>query len=178
LTWPDLIVLGVIFITTLWGFKNGMVQELSGFVALGTAIWFAAAYKGAWDAWIVDTTNLAPAAGHAAGVALVAVFAYGVVSACMALLRRIARLPVIGLFDGILGAGFGALKGIVLSWAAIYVALFFPLTHQVRADLAVSKVVDLLLLPDNSIDAIVKANLPSFAQEEAAPIFKRHRLEP
>src|SRR5579864_4547572 len=58
MSWPDILVLALVALAALKGFKRGFIRELSGAVALvvGLAVpWF---YNGAFDRIVENTTHL------------------------------------------------------------------------------------------------------------------------
>ena len=93
-----------------------------------------------------------------------------------AVLSRIARLPVIGLGNGLGGAAVGIVKALIGTWAVLYVVLFFPLPSELRADLHNSQLVALVTSENPQIDGIVKATMPWFVRPLVQPLFARHRV--
>jgi uncharacterized membrane protein required for colicin V production len=176
LAWPD-IVLGIVAIVgTLKGFKRGLVEELTGAVALAFAIGAAFAYGGTWDAWVGARTHLGPGSTHVVGMVLYAAVAYVVVFAIGMALSTVAKLPIVGTANALGGAVVGLVKATVLAWAVVYVALFFPLSRDLRDDLHHSRLVAVLETPNAHLDGILRGSLPWFVKPFAASMFARHRV--
>ncbi len=176
LAWPDIAIGFVAIFGTLKGFKRGFVSELRGAVALAFGIAAAFAYGGMWDAWLHDRMHLGTGIAHVAGMVLYASLAYAVVYAIGSALAVVAKLPIVGTVNALLGALVGALKSAVFAWAVVYVALFFPLTAVLRDDLHRSHFVAALQRPNFAVDARVRASLPEFVRPFARALFDRHRV--
>jgi hypothetical protein len=91
-------------------------------------------------------------------------------------LSRIAKLPVIGIGNGIGGAVVGVAKAFVGVWIVLYVALFFPLSTDLRGDLHRSSLVALVTSPNPQIDVVLRGTMPSFVRPFVDPMFARHRV--
>ncbi len=74
------------------------------------------------------------------------------------------------------GTCVALLKATILIWVVLYVALFFPLSHDIRAGLHRSVLAGYITKPNTQVDARIIATLPSFARQYAAPIFARHHV--
>ena len=158
--WPDVVAAIVVLFGGLRGLKRGLVGELAGTLALGFAIYAAFRYPGMWDAWLAAHAHVARGATHVVGMIGYALLAYAVVRAIGGVLGSIARLPILGVFNGILGAAAGAAKAVVFLWAIVYAAHFFPLPYDVREDLRRSPAVALVRGPDDGLDAMLRSSLP------------------
>ncbi len=176
LVWPDVAIGLVMIVGTLGGFKRGLVRELAGAVALAFALAAAFAYGGTWDAWLHDRTHWGIGTAHVAGMVLYAAAAYAVVFGVGIALATIAKLPIIGTANALLGAAVGFVKASVLLWAIVYVALFFPLNANLRDDMHQSHLVAVLQRPNGRIDASLRGSLPPFVRPFAADLFARHRV--
>ena len=176
LGWPDVLIGVVVLIGMLMGFARGFVSALSGVVAVAVAVFAAFHYTGGWDAPIAAVTRLGPGSAHVIGMALFSIAAYAITVAAGVVLSRFARLPGIGLVNGVLGAGVGALVSVALLWFALYVALFFPLPRDLREDLHRSSLVVALAQPNAQVDDMLRAMLPMIARPFAMGFFDRHRL--
>ena len=92
------------------------------------------------------------------------------------LARGIVRLPLLGFGNTILGGAVGTLKAGVLVWAILYVALFFPLAPDLRADLHRSVLANLLTTPDAQLDTKLKDAVPWFLKPFSGGLFNRHKV--
>jgi len=174
--WPDLALALILLLGTLSGFKRGFVRELAGAVALAFAIAAGFAYRGTWDVWINDRTHMGGASAHITGLLLYAAAAYAIVYALGMALATIAKLPIISTVNALFGAVVGCAKALVLSWAIVFAALFFPLTPTLRDDLHQSRAIAFLQAPNRKIDAALRVALPPFVKPFATELFTRHRV--
>ena len=176
LAWPD-IALGVLALFgTLRGFKRGLVSELRGAIALAFAIGAGFAYRGTWDAWLAARLHLETGPAHVAGTVLYAMLAYALVFALASALAIVAKLPLVGTANALLGALVGLVKMTFFAWAVLYIALFFPLTPDVRDDLHRSHLVAALDVWNAPVDGRVRDALPDYVRPYAQALFERHRL--
>jgi hypothetical protein len=106
---------------------------------------------------------------------LFAIVAYALTVAAGVFFARIAKLPGLNLVNAILGAGVGALEAVALLWLVIYIALFFPLSADLRADLHRSSFVAALAAPNAQVDGSVRSLLPWIARPFVAPFFDNHK---
>jgi uncharacterized membrane protein required for colicin V production len=176
LTWPDLVIGGIALLFTLKGWKRGFVGEISGAIALGAAFWAALRYPGTLDAYARDLLHLGPGSAHVLGMIVFAVVVYIALMVLASILSRIAKLPVIGIGNGLGGAAIGLAKALFGIWAVLYVALFFPLDRSLRADLHKSQAVGFVTSPNTWIDDIVEGTVPSFIRPMVDPVFQNHRV--
>ncbi len=176
IAWPDIAIGAIVLFATLKGFKRGLIAELAGALALAFGVAAAFFYAGSWDHFVRAWTHLAPGTAHVLGMVLYAGAAYALVLALGIALSTVAKLPLIGTANALLGALAGLIKGVVFAWAVLYVALFFQLPRDVRADLHRSFFVALLQIPNSTLDGTLRAGLPGFVQPYADSIFARHRV--
>ncbi len=92
------------------------------------------------------------------------------------MLSRIAKLPVIGLGNGLGGSLVGVAKALVGVWIVLYVLLFFPLTRDIRTDLHTSTAVAFVTQENPQIDAFLRGTMPWFVRPLVAPLFARHHV--
>ncbi len=174
LAWPDLIIGGLTLYFAIRGFSKGFVSELAGAVAVFVAIVAAFRYTGSLDATVTRFTGLTAGSAHAVGLLIFAIAVYAIVMLIAWLLGRIAKLPVLGLANGIAGALIGACKALFGAWAVLYVVLFFPIPGDLRSDLHRSTLVALVTGPNAGVDDAVRSLLPWFVRPLAQPFFARH----
>lgn len=175
-TWPDILIAAVLLIGALKGFKRGLISEIGGFIAIVLAFWSALHYNGAFDAWIESVTKTTSGSAHVIGMIAFGIAIYLVLLALSLALGTFAKLPILGLADNILGIPIGFVKAAVLVWAIIYVALLFPLTADVRADLRRSTLVHIATQPNAQIDDAVISTMPWFARPFVQSFLKSHRV--
>jgi uncharacterized membrane protein required for colicin V production len=175
-TWPDLVIAAFALLFALKGWKRGFVAEIGGFIALCVAIWAALYYPGVLDQPARDYLHVNEGSAHVVGMCVFALIVYAALLAISAILSGIARLPVIGLGNALGGAGIGIVKAALGVWVVLYVALFFPLTKDLRADLHNSQLVAIVTSENSYIDGVVKNTMPWFVRPLVQPIFARHRV--
>jgi uncharacterized membrane protein required for colicin V production len=176
LAWPDLIIGGITIFFAVKGFSKGFVSELAGGVAVFVAIVAAFRYNGAFDGAVTAVTGLTHGSAHAVGLLLFAIVAYAIVLLIAWLLGRVAKLPVVGLVNGVLGAILGGCKALFGAFLVLYIVLFFPIPGDLRHDLRRSALVALVTEPDAAVDEAVREIMPWFVRPLAAPFFARHHV--
>ena len=176
MTWPDLVIGFIALLFALKGWKRGFVAEVGGFIALAASIWAAMHYPGTLDAAMRDYVHLGEGSAHIVGMIVFALVVYIALMVISSVLSRIAKLPVIGLGNGLGGALIGVAKSLVGVWVVLYVLLFFPLTRDIRSDLHNSTAVALVTSENAQIDGMLQATMPWFVRPLVAPLFARHRV--
>jgi membrane protein required for colicin V production len=176
MSWPDALATLVLVIGGVKGFMRGFVSELTGLIALAVAIGAAFVYPGMWDDAVAGWTHLGPGSAHVVAMAAFALLAYIVVILLGSALGTIAKLPIVNVLNAALGAAVGVVKGAILLWLVIFVALYFPLSRDLREDLSRSYIVGWLEKPNGDIDTALKRSLPWFARPFSNGIIGRHRV--
>lgn len=174
--WPDVIIGGIALFFTLKGWKRGFVAEIAGAIALFAAIGAAIRYPGSLDDLAQSFFHVSAGVAHVIGMVIFALAVYLALSALAWIAGRFAKLPIISLGNHAAGAAVGLVKAFAGVWAILYVALFFPLTHDLRADLHRSAIVSVVTEPNAEIDAVMRSALPPFVKPWAEPIFTNHRV--
>jgi uncharacterized membrane protein required for colicin V production len=176
IAWPDLIIAAVLLIATFKGYTRGFISELGGAVAVTAALitpWF---YNGSLDPQIESFTKLGPGSAHVVGMFATALATYIIVLAIAWILNRIAKLPLLGIGNALGGAAIGFAKGAILIWFILFVALFFPLSPDIREGLHQSRLAPYFVAYDSTIDDAILSTIPPFARPFVQPIFDRHQL--
>lgn len=174
--WPDAVIAIILGIAAYKGYARGFVSELGGAVAVTAALvtpWF---YNGALDAQIEAITKLGPGSAHVVGMFLTGLATYVVILVVARLLGTIAKLPVLGLGNALGGALIGFAKGAILLWLVLFVALFFPLSPDIRDGLHQSRLAPYLVTYDAPLDDAILSTIPWFARPFILPYFRRHHL--
>jgi uncharacterized membrane protein required for colicin V production len=174
--WPDIVIFIVLGIATFKGYSRGFVSELAGAVAATAALvtpWF---YNGAVDPQIEGLTKLGPGSAHVVGMFATGLLTYVIILFIARILGAIAKLPVLGLGNALGGALIGFAKGAVLLWLVLFIALFFPLAPDIRADLHQSRLAPYLVSYDDTLDGALISTIPWFARPFVMPYFRRHHL--
>lgn len=176
ITWPDLVIAAIALLFALKGWKRGFVAEIGGFIALAAAFWAALRYPGTFDQTVRALTGLGEGSAHVIGMFAFAIIVYIALMVVSAVLSRIAKLPVIGIGNGFGGALIGVVKALLGTWAVLYIALFFPLTPDLRGDLHHSQIVAVVTQENPQIDKFVRTTMPWFVRPLVQPLFARHRV--
>jgi membrane protein required for colicin V production len=176
MTWPDILILAVLLIGALKGFKRGFVSEIGGFIAIVLAFWAGLHYNGAFDDLVQHVTNTTAGSAHVIAAIAFAIAIYIVLLVLSNVLAVFAKLPILGLANNLIGIPLGILKAAVLVWAVIYVALLFPLPNDVRGDLRHSSLVSMATQPNAQVDAAVVESMPWFARPFVQGFLKSNRV--
>ncbi len=176
IAWPDLIIVAILAIATLKGYSRGFVSELGGAVAVTAGLvtpWF---YNGFFDPQIEGITKLGPGSAHVVGMFATGLITYILILIVARLLGAIAKLPVLGLGNALGGAIIGFAKGAILIWLVFFIALFFPLSPDIRSGLHASRLAPYFVTYDAPIDDAILSTIPWFARPFVLPYFRRHHL--
>ena len=154
--WPDIIVVAILGIATFKGYRNGFVSELSGAIALAAALIVPWYYSGFADTFLQVTFKLGPGSAHVIGLFLTGLAAYVAVVALAWFLNGVVKLPLV--------------------WFVLFVALYFPLSPDIRADLHAATLPVYFTKANAGIDAAIQGALPWFAKPVLNPYFSRHHV--
>jgi uncharacterized membrane protein required for colicin V production len=174
--WPDIVIIIVLALSTIKGYARGFVSELGGAVAVAGALttpWF---YNGAFDPQIEALLHLGPGSAHVVGMFATGLCTYIVILIVARLLGGIAKLPLLGFGNALGGALIGFAKGAILLWLILFIALFFPLSPDIREGLHQSPLASYLVTYDAQIDDAILSTIPWFARPFVLPYFRRHHL--
>ena len=176
MAWPDILIAAILLIAALKGFKRGFIMELAGAIALVLALitpWF---YNGVLDGSIDRTLHAGSGSAHVIAMFLVGIATYAAVMVIARVLSAVAKLPILGFGNALAGAAVGILKGAIALWILLYVALFFPLSRDIREALHRSVLAGVITMPNEFVDRAIISTLPSFARPLTDPMFARHRV--
>ena len=126
LDWIFLVVLVLSFMVGAW---RGLVYEV---LSLGT--WIAAFYLAQWFAPVVaqwlPMSGATETVQYAAGFVVVFIVAMFAGSMVTWLISRLFRVAALRPADRLLGAAFGALRGVVLMLVAAVLVAMTPMQHE------------------------------------------------
>ncbi|MBV8531614.1 MAG: CvpA family protein [Candidatus Eremiobacteraeota bacterium] len=176
IAWPDIVIVVVLGIAILKGYSRGFVSELGGAVAVTAALVTPWLYNGSLDPQIEQVTKLGPGSAHVVGMFGTGLLTYIVLLIVARLLGQVAKLPVLGFGNALGGALIGFAKGAILLWFVLFVALFFPLSPDIRDGLHQSRLAPDLVAYDAPLDDAILSTIPWFARPFIMPYFKRHHL--
>ena len=176
MNWVDALVVLTLAAAFWGGFRNGLVHEFVGLAAVVLA-WFAAASFASPTAdWIAAQWALSPSLARVAAFWLVFLAVFVAVRAAGWLLDRVAKLPVINVASGIGGGLAACVKALVLLWAILFVALFFPMDNDVRSALKTSPSATFIASFDAPVTAAIDAALPKLARPVWHLVMRKHHL--
>lgn len=176
MNWVDTLVALTILAAFLGGYRNGVVRELIGLAAVVLAWFAAAAFAGAISDWFALEYNFAPSVARVAAFWSVFLATFVVVRTLGWLLERFTALPVISIASGVGGGLVASVKAVVLLWAILFIALFFPMDRQVRVALRASWSATLVESFDGPVISAIDAALPKFARPVWHVVMRNHRL--
>jgi uncharacterized membrane protein required for colicin V production len=174
-SWIDIAFAVVLALGTFKGFAIGFVKELGGFVALVAGLIAPWYYNGAADGFIAATFHVGFFA-HGIGMLATGIAAYAIVMIAVIAANGIAKLPILGLGNKIAGGAVGFVKAFVFLWIVTFVALFFPLGAQLRADVKRSQLAPFVTAYSNVAVRFLYAAIPPAARVYLQPAFDRHHL--
>lgn len=172
--WPDIVIVIVIVISTLKGLSRGFVSELAGAIAVAAALVTPWYYTGGFDGALEHGLRLGPGSAHVVGMFLTGIATYAVIIAASWVLNRFAKLPLLGMVNSVAGGAVGFVKGAILLWFVLFVALYFPLSPDIRSDLHRAHLVGYLTADNARIDRAILSTVPWFAKPFLNPYFHRH----
>jgi membrane protein required for colicin V production len=176
MNWVDILV-ALTLLAAFWGgYRNGLVREVIGLAAVVLAWLAATAFASAATDWISAQWTVAPAVARVAAFWAVFLLAFVAVRALGWLLERVTKLPVISIVSGIGGGLVSGIKALVLLWAILFVALFFPMDKEVREALRQSPSATLIESFDGPVVAAIDAALPKVTRPVWHIVMKKHRL--
>ena len=176
MSWPDILIAAIVLIAALKGYKRGFILELSGALALTASLivpWF---YRGALDPFLANLLHVGAGSAHVVAMFLVGLATYVAILLVARALNNVTKLPFLGLGNSIAGGLVGVAKAVVLIWLLLYIALFFPLSPDIRADLHRSVLVGYETQPNDRIDGAIIGTFPWFARPFVHYVFAHHRV--
>jgi uncharacterized membrane protein required for colicin V production len=174
--WPDLLIGVILLIGMAKGFSRGFVSELGGAVAVVAALITPWYYNGAFDPRLEKDAHLGTGSAHVVGMFLTGIITYAIAIALSWMLSRIAKLPVLNIGNSLGGAAIGLCKGAFLVWLVLFVALYFPLSPDIRKDLHHSHLAPFFTQENHAIDGAIIATVPIFARPFLEPYVRRHHV--
>jgi membrane protein required for colicin V production len=174
--WVDALIILTLAAAFWGGFRNGLVRELVGLAAVVLAWIAAAAFANPAADWIATQWTLSPSVARVVAFWTVFLIVFVGVRAAGWLLERITKLPVINILSGVGGGLVSCAKSLVLLWAILFVALFFPVDNDVRSALKTSHGAMFIEAFDEPVTAAIDAALPKLARPVWHVVMKKHHL--
>lgn len=154
MNWLDTVLLVIVGISTLYGLRRGLILEVFSLVSLVVGVAAGFAFHGVAASYLEAWTGF-HSVSHFVSFALVCAAAGFAVYLAGHLIRAMVRAVLLGWADTLAGAGIGLLRGWLLCWVLLTLALAYvpavePATQNSKTApivLSVSRYVN-ALLPD------------------------------
>jgi uncharacterized membrane protein required for colicin V production len=176
MNWIDALIVLTLAVAFWGGYRAGVVRELIGLVAIVLAWVLAGAFAGPFADALGQQWHVSIAVAHLIGFWLLFLVVFAGVRALGWLLERAASLPIIKVVSGVGGGLVAAAKAVLLLWFALFVALFFPISGDVRDAMRSSPSARAIDALDAPAYAMLEGALPKPVRVVAATILKHHRL--
>jgi membrane protein required for colicin V production len=176
MNWVDALVVLTLAVAFWGGYRAGVIRELIGLAAIVIAWVLAGALAGPFADSLQQQLGVSVAIAHLIGFWLLFLFAFAGVRALGWLLERVTSLPVIKVVSGVGGGVVASAKAVLLLWFLLFVALFFPISADVRAAMRASPSARAIDSLDTPAYAMLEGALPKSVRVVAASILKHHRL--
>ncbi|HEU5480295.1 MAG TPA: CvpA family protein, partial [Candidatus Tumulicola sp.] len=158
------------------GYRAGVVRELIGLAAILIAWLLAGAFAGPFSDSLGIQLGVSVPVAHLIGFWLLFLVVFAAVRAGGWLLEKFASLPIIKIVSGIGGGIVASAKAVLLLWLLLFVALFFPISADVRAAMRASPSARAIDALDTPAYAMLESALPRTVRVVAGSILKHHRL--
>ena len=158
MNWLDIVLLLVLAASVVTSFRKGFTREVIGLIAVVLALLAGTWFYGTAGAFLLPYVS-SPTVAHLAGFFLVffgVLLLGGVVSH---LAGRFLRVTGLSIFDHALGAGFGLLRGIVISVALILGIMAFSQGDNPPAAVVNSRVAPYVAYAARAIAAVAPHEL-------------------
>lgn len=176
MNWVDALVFLTLAVAFWGGYRAGVVRELIGLAAIVLAWVLAGAFAGPFADSLGVQLGVSVSVAHLIGFWLLFLVVFAAVRAAGWLLERLATLPIVKVVSGIGGGVVASTKSVLLLWFLLFVALFFPISPDVRSAMRASpsaRAIDALDAPAYSM---LEAALPRRVRVVASSFLKHHRL--
>ena len=132
MNWLDGLLIGVFVISLIAGFGRGLIRESIGLAALVLGVIFGVRLYGDvadfLGRWVVDT-RIASILGF-----LIVLSAFSIAGAIVGrIIAGSLHTVGVGWLDRLAGAGFGAVRGVLLAIALLMILMAFPSEHTKSA---------------------------------------------
>jgi len=125
LSWVDLVLLGLLLASVLLGLWRGLVFELLSLAGWVVA-YFGSPYVAVFIAGWLPAERMGPSLIHVASLVLGFILILIVWGLGAKLLRALIHATPLSVFDRLLGAGFGVLRGVLVCLLLVVVVSMTP----------------------------------------------------
>lgn len=176
MTWADWLVALTLVVAFWGGYRSGLIRESISILSIIVAWVLAGAFAGLLGGSLQDRFALSPGAAHLAAFWLLFLVIFAATRALGWLLERFTSLPLLRIASGIGGGAVACGKAVLLLWLVLFIALFFPISRDVRATLRRSPSVVTIEAINRPAFAMLNQSLPRNARPFADLILAHHRL--
>lgn len=176
MNWVDALVFLTLAVAFWGGYRSGVVRELIGLAAILIAWLLAGAFAGPFADALGIQLGVSVSVAHLIGFWLLFLVVFAAVRAGGWLLEKVASLPIVKIVSGVGGGLVASAKAVLLLWLLLFVALFFPISADVRAAMRASPSARAIDALDEPAYAMLESALPHTVRVVAASILKHHRL--
>jgi len=176
MTWADALVLLTLAVAFWGGYRSGVVREAIGMVAIIIAWALAGAFAGAMSPALEHSFGLSPASAHLASFWLLFLFVFGATRAAGWTIERLTARPILRVVNGLGGGVVACAKAVLALWLILFIALFFPISSDVRAVLKASPTVESIEALDRPAYAMLSASLPQRTRPFVRLFLDHHHL--
>ena len=176
MNWVDALVFLTLAVAFWGGYRAGVVRELIGLAAIVIAWVLAGAFAGPFSDALGVQLGVSVSVAHLIGFWLLFLVVFAAVRAGGWLLEKFASLPIVKVVSGIGGGIVAAAKSVLLLWFLLFVALFFPMSPEVRTAMRSSPSARAIDSLDTPAYAMLESALPRSVRVVASSILKHHRL--
>ena len=176
MNWVDALVLLTFGVAFWGGYRAGVVREVIGLASIVVAWVLAGLFAGPFSDSLGVALGVSVAIAHLIGFWLLFLIVFAGVRALGWFLERAAALPIIKVVSGVGGGVVAAAKAALLLWLILFIALFFPISPDVRAAMRASPTARAIDSLDTPAYAMLEGALPKTVRIVAASILKHHRL--
>ena len=167
INWVDILIILVVFVIMLSGFRSGLIQTLTQVIGLALGLSFAAIYYPLGSNFLIDTLEIDSGIADIISFIFVFFVIYTVVAVLGSLLGLVTYFKTIRIFDRLAGAVAGMGLGIIISGAILFFIITFPLFQGFEVPLGESRfgsqTTDLVEEFYYSIEKVFPGDIPRLA---------------
>ena len=130
LNWLDILILGVLLISSLVGLARGLVREVLSLVAWGLAIWVGITFSGLLADYLENSIP-SPTARSAAAFGILFLFTLLIAGMVGSMLTNLLQVTGLSGIDRVAGLLFGLARGVLVVTALIVLAQQTPVPKEI-----------------------------------------------
>jgi membrane protein required for colicin V production len=138
MNWLDIVLVLIVLASVVTSFRKGFSREIIGMVAVVLALVLAVWFYGTAGA-LFGSYLSSPAAAHFAGFLVVFLGVLLLGALVSAIVGKFLRITGLSIFDHLLGAGFGLVRGVLIAVALITGLMAFSSSGRPPASVVQSR---------------------------------------